>query len=687
MDNQNSSMGKGRLEQLENRILQLLRHSRDPYYTEYLQKMLARVNGQKEQADLLLDELDRSYQMYLRRNPFASSNRQEDFRGAQPDSSRYTPPYADAIAVQRPKTQTVRRNTEFTVGVAVFSVIGVVFILASFVMLGMNFMNGFAKGMSLYAIALVLLLISELVLYKKNPRIGRAVSAIGIGMLYLSTILNYLQLGNFNGMTAMVAAAVITAGTLLLGRKRESGLMHVMGMTACYLCFLPIAEGITGAQFIVITGIVFLINLMSALILVKQSETSIGIVQMISNTLFTQFFVWRAVWCGVEAGYLAGFLLSSYIILNLIFLILLRKGDRKAKEGRHFDKTGVITAFCISGCVFAEMSAFIVLGGNSPAGWMKHVVVGTAAVVSAIFFLLAGKRKERWLLYYFVQILAAVLYVFPGNEMEAVICILSLLIVSKLLTGIKELAVSEAVVTVTACLMALVYHDAPYVYIIGAGVVVSVFFIHRWQTFYEIAITLTCAVLAMMKLPGLISLPAAVGIVFVGILLVHNVKRWKGRAVRIYNYTALAMQTMCFLLLFQRIYSRAYITYLMMLVFGLATVVLTFHEKYEMDFRYKNLILSVFLTYMAFVCRTGIPVFTSILLMVIALVSVGAGFAGQDKSVRIYGLALSLFVCAKVTLYDFTGAAAIQRMILFFVVGAIALIISGIYIVLEKKQR
>ena len=318
---------------------------------------------------------------------------------------------------------------------------------------------------------------------------------------------------------------------------------------------------------------------------------------------------------------------------------------------------------------------------------MKHVVVGTAAVVSAIFFLLAGKRKERWLLYYFVQILAAVLYVFPGNEMEAVICILSLLIVSKLLTGIKELAVSEAVVTVTACLMALVYHDAPYVYIIGAGVVVSVFFIHRWQTFYEIAITLTCAVLAMMKLPGLISLPAAVGIVFVGILLVHNVKRWKGRAVRIYNYTALAMQTMCFLLLFQRIYSRAYITYLMMLVFGLATVVLTFHEKYEMDFRYKNLILSVFLTYMAFVCRTGIPVFTSILLMVIALVSVGAGFAGQDKSVRIYGLALSLFVCAKVTLYDFTGAAAIQRMILFFVVGAIALIISGIYIVLEKKQR
>ena len=170
-------------------------------------------------------------------------------------------------------------------------------------------------------------------------------------------------------------------------------------------------------------------------------------------------------------------------------------------------------------------------------------------------------------------------------------------------------------------------------YLIGTGVVVSVLFIHRWQTFYEIIITLTCAALAMMKLPGLIRLPAAVGILFVGILLFHNVKGWKGRGVRIYNFTALAMQAICFLLLSQRIYSRAYITYLMMLVFGLATVVLSFHEKYEMDFKYKNLILSVFLTYMAFVCRTGIPVFTSILLMVIALVSVGAGFAGLDSCV------------------------------------------------------
>ena len=44
------------------------------------------------------------------------------------------------------------------------------------------------------------------------------------------------------------------------------------------------------------------------------------------------------------------------------------------------------------------------------------------------------------------------------------------------------------------------------------------------------------------------------------------------------------------------------------------------------------------------------------LIMLIALVSVTAGFVKKDKPVRIYGLVLSLCTCGKIALYDYWGA-------------------------------
>lgn len=72
--------------------------------------------------------------------------------------------------------------------------------------------------------------------------------------------------------------------------------------------------------------------------------------------------------------------------------------------------------------------------------------------------------------------------------------------------------------------------------------------------------------------------------------------------------------------------------------------------------------------------------------MVIAIGAVISGFALREKKLRVTGLVLTLTVCAKIALYDFRGAASVEKMILFLVVGLIALAISGIYIALEKKM-
>ena len=94
----------------------------------------------------------------------------------------------------------------------------------------------------------------------------------------------------------------------------------------------------------------------------------------------------------------------------------------------------------------------------------------------------------------------------------------------------------------------------------------------------------------------------------------------------------------------------------------------------------------MFLTYLALVVRTDFSIVNSILLMCIALGCVGAGFGIRKKSIRIYGIVLSLCTCLKLVVVDFAGSKMLQKTIVFFVVGVIALIIASSYIILERKQ-
>lgn len=79
------------------------------------------------------------------------------------------------------------------------------------------------------------------------------------------------------------------------------------------------------------------------------------------------------------------------------------------------------------------------------------------------------------------------------------------------------------------------------------------------------------------------------------------------------------------------------------------------------------------------------PFLCSILICVLAVVTIGAGFYIKDKSVRIYGLALMIFVALKLVIYDFYESPALMRIAVFLIVGLLILGVSFLYIWLEKK--
>ena len=109
----------------------------------------------------------------------------------------------------------------------------------------------------------------------------------------------------------------------------------------------------------------------------------------------------------------------------------------------------------------------------------------------------------------------------------------------------------------------------------------------------------------------MIKLPAFSGILFVSILLFNNVNCMRDKGILVFNVSVLIGQIGALIALANPIYRNSYITYLCMFVFVLAYLVLTLQEKYYKNFKHRELIIVIFLTYMALIVKTNIPVIHS----------------------------------------------------------------------------
>lgn len=698
MDWRENKPGDGNIdsiEALEQRARMYLATAKEQQFAEYLQKMLVRIRKQKNQVKLLNDELDRSYQMYLNRTQAdkktvqAETVVQQEKLAIQP-TPQPTPEPVTYVAYQpQPPVAKKKTNNEFFVGTVLLSIVGGAFILTALVMLGMYFMNGFLKGMCLYAGSVVLLLVSELVLYRKWPKLGKTFTAIAIGGLYLSTVLNYLTFGNFNMWVALGIALAITVMVIVLSWKRDSLLYKTLGLITCYLCFWVIQGENTLQEITVLALITFLINVMCMVMPMQHNKTVFRIIHICVNSIYAFGVCMRISKFDDMVNAQLVLALSASLIMQILFVLQMRYQDREAANGKNVGKYGIVAAYFVAGlfCYYALPSGAVIEGSVLYYGSFATLLI---LVMAAMIFL--RKSQGLWYPYFMISLITFDYFCIRGEKWETVIAMAVLVVVAKLLSLLKiqKLQVSEAIITTMCCIIYLCHAAESleaYSFVLLAAILFSIPFIRYWRTYYEIVLTFTLAFFAAVRLPSVLQLPAFVGIMFVGIFIFNNVKRWQGKNIIVFNGLALAGQIVCFLLLLNPVYQNAYIVYLCMLIFGLATIVLTFQEKYHMNFKQKNLILAVFLTYMAFVLQTSQPIINSIFMMLIALICVGLGFAVKEKWVRIYGLVLSLIICGKITLYDSFDTAALQKTILFFTVGIIALAISGIYIILERRMN
>ncbi|MDE7253364.1 MAG: hypothetical protein K2O32_10545 [Acetatifactor sp.] len=632
----------------------------------------------------------------------------------QPTRQEVQPPrQADQLYMQQPQGQAAKpkRNAEFTIGAAVLSIVGSVLILAAMVMFGFYFLQGLMKGLLLYAACIAVMLLSELLLYRRWPKLGMTCSAVGMGGLYIATLTNYLALKNFNQWVALGITLVITIGVIILSRRRDAVSYRILGMVAMYVSVIGILEsvqyegGLSQVEWVTITVMAFIINVMCLLVPVRKSHMGVNMTHMFLNIGFTLWvdLAWEggltaAVDSVSKMWHYPFFVAMSILVMQLIFIAQLRWSEKQKDAGSMIDNTGFCVVYCLSGFMYlplvSQTTDFAGLIAGVGLTWDVYLVyrlicTGILVLICLVPMIALRKSTEKWCAWYLLNFLVLVIHLGGTNEWESSICLSILLAASKLLS-FRKIAMtrySDAALTAFACVAVLLDRESTHVIPLAVVLLLSVLCINYWHVYFETILTFTLAAYVSGHMLSGFRLPVFVGILFVGMLIFNNVKRWHGNKMEVYNEFMLAGQALCYLMLLSPVYQNAYLTYLCMAVFGIATIVICFQKKYHMDFSGKQMVLAVFLTYMGLIVRGSSPIINSILLMLIALGCVGSGFAVNKKSVRIYGLVLSLAVCVKIVLYDFMEAGVLQRTILFFAVGVLALIIAAIYMILERSQE
>lgn len=645
---------QGNRERTEQKLSELMRLSKEPYFSRYVAQMKKDLEEGVATPLQVEREADRSYAEYQRR--------MRDREAAQPEL----------------KTKSV----EFKIGIHVFSLIGALFILAAFVTFGFYFLKGAFQGICIYMAAFALVLFSELFLRRKMQKFAGVITGIGIGCLYAANIVNYLVLHLVNGIIAVLLTLLIAAATIWFSRKRDSVVIRLIGLIGCYVCLYPIHGFETELSFFVLTVILFIVNVAGVLFPNQSRAAAILAVHAALNVIFTGALLIIAGLDHVQATYLAALLLSSFIFMEIMAFV----NRKREKDNEIF----IITSIG-SGLLLFMMFLLETITGEQLVGLIMAAVT---AAVSMLFFLLWEKEDERkWAQVYFAAGLFLLIGAFSDQPVEQTITVGVIFLIARIGNRQRQLTALEAIAAVAVGLTGIGLSGSVYAYILAALLVLLSFRINKLYVFHEIVTTASVLVIWFLKcewfrlynwgMDGKWFYPVAVLLLMLLFLLFHHLQGLRDKKQEVYNIVSLCfIGIFCLLPLFEgHLWTRIAI-----MAAGTLAAFLLLRKRYGLYWKGNTLLWAVFFSLYSITGNFGSPVVSSILIMAAAFFLVGIGFRHKEKMERITGLVLAALVCLKLVLYDFREAELLYRMIVFLIVGVMALGISFLYMFLEKKM-
>ncbi len=589
-----------------------------------------------------------------------------------------TPQHVKEIQPQKIEKSAQKRKTdmEFGVGAVVLSVVGALFIIAALVTFGLNFMDNLAQGIFFYVLAGVVIAFSEFALRKHLERFAQAVTGMGVCVLYTATILNYLYLHTINSIVAILITVVISIFALLLSRKRESDSLRMIGILGCYISLMPLDRFDSQMEFIIPCVILVIINIIYLLLPLQRNDKVVRNVHAAANMVASTYLLIMAWVSDLSAAWIFAFVTVMVVVQYAIYF-----GTELVGSLKGFYITGQILLHLLLAFAVMEETFYIV----APLA---------LALVHGVAYWFYRDMKCKWMgLYGWTGV---VLLSCASQELSVFLVGTAIVfVIYKILAWkLGELQVADMLVSIFSALVLIMNLDREsggnMQYVLLAAFVISIVFLEYRKVFHESLIMTVLWMFAMFGFESLaVSILLALTLLLMCLVLFTKIGAYRSEKNNILIVFAWIYNAIGLLVCFMGLYEKTAVVLTILLLVESILLMVLFSEgsgtKTENIMRGRTFALAIFYSLMVFAFDIELPIIESIILMIIAVASVGVGFLLKIKGVRIYGLCLSLFVCAKLLLVDFANAQSADRVISFLVVGIIALGISYLYMRIERS--
>jgi hypothetical protein len=639
---------------------------------------------------------------------------------AQPQAPVAQPAFFDpytGMPLNRPVQNTAAsstdtaKKTEFAVGAIVMSIIGSVFLLTGLVYFSINFLDTFAQGMVLYLVCAIVLCVSEFVVRRIVPKLSAVFTAIGLSGVFLTTVVNYKSLDNLNLPATAIILAICAVLVCIFGYIRKSQLYSIIGFLAAFISSIAIASNVSSVEYIVITICTLIISSLWLIFPVEKYVASVTPVMLFAEMIYMMsgimFYINDA--SGLTEKVLKFiFIVCSMIVINFIYFM---HAKRSRNDGVVNEVVDVFNFIIYSVTVLFFAGACSLSFNTLPdfseveAVALEIIIYFIAVIIEGVFAFLFRVKKDRhfYLFYISAQVTGLLLLLSIDLFLVKAVLLIGHCLFSRYMTRFENekraYKITDLVLQVFIMFFAIgissdTYHEpldyVGYVVLIlglAASIFIGTGFLNIIQIFSVFAINFVIFKFVTF-LPDGLGEVIGIGVVLLFTYLINNIPKLKGNHNYVFNWFAL-IWSLIMLIPGSRTGDSIedVLIFSIGAVFGLAIVILLMNREYRMPFRGKYIMIPAYLTFISFLVPLEKGFILSIILMAIALISVIIGFALKEKSIRIYGLILSIVICAKIALIDFVSIGDVKaKTIMYILVGALALAIGCIYMVLESRE-
>ena len=601
-----------------------------------------------------------------------------------------------------------KNSAEYAIGAIVMSVVGSVFLLVGLVYLAVNYLDSFMQGMLMYVACFAVIGVSELIVRRRVPKLSSVFTAIGISGIFLSTVVNYRSLSNLSLAASAVILGVVAVLVCIFGYFRKSQIYSAIGFLAAFISSVAIGNDATGGEFLFITLGTLLISCLWLVFPVKKYYGILATVMMISEFLYVPFALGIRIRSDIsfDAGiYKMLFVSASWVIIELVYFTFLRFTRAEGIERSSLHTANMVIVIALS-FIYSIITIF---GFNeSDAAQSSKLIYGIVVFliyfIPGLIFTVATYRSRYYYSFtYFVALVVTGILssiCAETNYFSAPVIIafaIAMRIVSFKNPHRNSYKVMDIIIQIFILLLVLPSADNGLttveqyfgMAVITLGVLACLWFNAGFNTAVWIIAMSTIAFGSItVFLPEQICAATSMGIILVLTYTKNVFERFEDNNTKVFNWFALVYEVLFLGMASSGEFSaEQVITYSIAAIFGLAFAILILNREYGFPFAGKYIVTPVYLTYACFLAPFESGFVLSIILMVIAVVSVIIGFVLKEKSIRVYGLVLSIIICGKIALVDFASIGDIfAKTIMYILVGLLALSIGCIYMVLEAGE-